>query len=152
MNISQIKIRFADKTDMSAVLNLIQELADYEHASHEVSNSVEQLIEEGFGEQPAFECLVAEYESTILGFAIFYTAYSTWKGKVLYLEDICVKENYRRKGIGQLLFEKLIDLSKERKVKRFAWQVLNWNKPAIEFYKKYSTEFDAEWINCRIKF
>lgn len=152
MNISQIKIRFADKNDMSAVLNLIQELADYEYASHEVSNSVEQLIEEGFGEQPAFECLVAEYESTILGFAIFYTAYSTWKGKVLYLEDICVKENYRRKGIGQLLFEKLIDLSKERKVKRFAWQVLNWNKPAIEFYKKYNAEFDAEWINCRIKF
>ena len=106
MNISQIKIRFADKTDMLAVLNLIQELADYEHASHEVSNSVEQLIAEGFGEQPAFECLVADYESTILGFAIFYTAYSTWKGKVLYLEDICVSENYRRKGIGKLLFEK----------------------------------------------
>lgn len=149
-NPDQVLVRFSKPEDMESVLGLIKELAVYEHAGSEVTNTAEQLIEDGFGDNPAFECLVALVNEKIAGFAIFFTSYSTWKGKCLYLEDICVKEEFRRKGVGKKLFDHLIDLAKERKMKRLSWQVLEWNQPAISFYKKYNALLDAEWINCKL--
>jgi len=146
----QISVRRALKSDMPAVLDLIKELALYENAPEEVINTVEQLEEDGFGNHSTFECLVAEIENNVVGFALFFTTYSTWKGNCLYLEDFCVKENLRRNGIGKKLFDAVHQIAKERKMKRLSWQVLDWNESAISFYKKYQTEFDSSWVNCRI--
>jgi GNAT superfamily N-acetyltransferase len=147
-----IKIRKGKEADLKDVYLLIKELAAYENASGEVETTVESMIKDAFAENPLFEFLVAEYEGTIIGTAVYYFAYSTWKGKVLYLEDIVIKEIYRRKGIGTLLFNELTEIAKLEKVKRMSWQVLEWNKPAIDFYKKINTNFDAEWINCKLTF
>lgn len=146
----QISVRFATPHDMPAVLELIKELATYENAASEVKNSVAQLIDDGFGENPSFECVVAASNTEVIGFALFFTSYSTWKGKCLYLEDLCVNENYRRMGIGKKLFDFVLQLAKDRKMKRFSWQVLDWNEPAISFYKKYNSVLDPEWINGKI--
>ncbi len=146
----QISVRFAKPKDMPAVLELIKELAAYENAASEVKNSVAQLIDDGFGEHPSFECVVAASNTEVIGFALFFTSYSTWKGRCLYLEDLCVNENYRRKGIGKKLFDFVLQLAKDRKMKRFSWQVLDWNEPAISFYKKYNSVLDPEWINGKI--
>jgi len=147
---NNICVRPAVKDDMSRVLELITELAIYENAEEQVSNSVEQLIEDGFGENPTFECRVAEKDSEVVGFAIFYTSYSTWKGNCLYLEDLLVTESERRSGIGKLLFDEVLSIAKERGAKRFEWQVLDWNEPAINFYKKYKADLDPEWINGKL--
>ena len=143
-------IRKATFKDMRGVLCLIQELADYENASNEVEVTVEQLQTDGFGDNKLFDCIVAENGREIIGMALYYYRYSTWKGKTIYLEDLVVKQNYRRKGIGSKLFEELIDKCKSQKVKRFEWQVIDWNEPAIEFYKKYKSELGYEWINCKL--
>lgn len=134
---------------MERVLELITELAIYEHAEEQVENTVEQLIEDGFGANPTFECVVAETDH-IVGFALFYTSYSTWKGNCLYLEDLLVTESMRRHGVGKLLFDYVLDQAKERGAKRFEWQVLEWNEPAINFYKKYDADLDPEWINGKL--
>jgi len=147
---SQIVVRPAKREDMSSVLDLIRELAIYEHAEKEVTNTLENLIEDGFGNEKAFDCIVATQEEKVIGFALFYTSYSTWKGKCLYLEDFLVTEQWRRKGIGKLLFDRVYDIAKERNVKRFEWQVLDWNLPAINFYKKYHANLDETWINCKL--
>lgn len=147
MNIS---VRKAQKADMSAVLELIKELAEYEHALDQVDNTVEQLQEDGFGAQPTFECYVAEDNAVIVGFALFYTSYSTWKGNCLYLEDLLVTNSYRRKGVGKLLFDRVLQTAKDKGAGRFEWQVLEWNEPAINFYKKYHADLDPEWINGKI--
>lgn len=136
---------------MPAVLNLIKELARYENASDEVTNSVEQLVADGFTNAPTYESLVAEVNEDIIGFALYFTTYSTWRGTCLYLEDICVTEQFRRKGVGKKLFDEVLTIARDRGVKRLSWQVLEWNTPAIEFYKKYQTEFDNEWVNCKIR-
>lgn len=146
----EIIIRKAKKEDMPAVLNLIRELAIYEHAEEQVTNTVQQLQEDGFGEEPVFDCLVAEQNERIIGFALFYTSYSTWKGRCMYLEDLLVTASERRKGVGKLLFDELIKIAKKRGVKRFEWQVLDWNEPAINFYKRYNADLDPEWINGKI--
>lgn len=145
-----VVIRPAVVNDMNAVFDLIMELAVYEHAPNEVTNTVEQLIEDGFGERPLFECLVATVNDRVIGFALAYVSYSTWKGKCLYLEDFLVTEKYRRKGIGLLLFKQLHKIAVTGNYKRFHWQVLDWNDPAIQFYKKYKAELDETWINCRL--
>jgi len=145
-----VVIRPAVVNDMNAVFDLIMELAVYEHAPNEVTNTVEQLIEDGFGERPLFECLVATVNDRVIGFALAYVSYSTWKGKCLYLEDFLVTEEYRRKGIGLLLFKQLHKIAVTGNYKRFHWQVLDWNDPAIQFYKKYKAELDETWINCRL--
>ncbi len=145
-----IIIREAIQNDMAKVHELICELAIYENAEKEVSNTVEQLIEDGFGDNKVFDCIVAQENETVVGFALYYTSYSTWKGASLYLEDFLVTESKRGLGIGKLLFNAVYDCAKQRKVKRFEWQVLDWNEPAINFYKKYETVFDKEWINCKI--
>lgn len=147
-----MKIRKGNKDDMLGVLQLIQELAVYENAPDEVEITETNLIEDGFGTNPLFECYVAEDNKQIVGLALFYYRYSTWKGKNLYLEDLVVKEEFRRKGIGSLLFEAVIKESKSKRAKRMEWQVLDWNEPAIEFYKKYKCQFDDEWTNCKFTF
>lgn len=148
--IENLKIRTATSHDMAAVLNLIRELAIYEHAEEQVTNTLEQLQKDGFGEDKVFDCIVADLDGEVVGFALFYTSYSTWKGKCLYLEDFLVTDKMRRKGIGKMLFDSVLDIAKERKAKRFEWQVLDWNEPAINFYKKYNPDLDPEWINGKI--
>lgn len=145
-----IRIREAKKEDMSQVLSLIQELADYENAPKEMVNTVENLQRDGFGPEKVFDCFVAELNDNIVGFALFYTGYSTWKGKTLYLEDFYVTESQRGKGIGKLIFDSVILEAKKRNVQRMDWQVLDWNEPAINFYKKYESTLDGEWINGRL--
>ena len=98
------------------------------------------------------EAIVAEENTEIAGFALFYTAYSTWKGKILYLEDFYVKENHRNKGIGNMLFEKVVEIAKDKKVKRMDWQVLEWNDLALRFYEKKEAELSSEWVNGRLYF
>ena len=111
---------------------------------------MEHFIESGFGEKPVWWAFVAEEEGFIYGFALYYIRYSTWKGQAMYLEDIVVTEKARGKGIGKLLFDRLIEESREKGFIRMEWQVLEWNEPAINFYKKYKAEFDGEWLNGSI--
>lgn len=146
------KIRAAEPADMVSVHELITELAIYEKAANQVINTVDQLVEDGFGANPLFECIVAEINDKVVGFALFYTSYSTWKGACLYLEDFLVTENMRGQGIGRLLFDAIYETAKSREVGRFEWQVLDWNEPAINFYKKYNAILDPEWLNGKIMF
>lgn len=135
---------------MSVVHQLITELAIYENAEEQVTNTVENLKADGFGPNKVFSCIVAEYEGMVIGFALYYTSYSTWKGSCLYMEDFLVTEKWRRMGVGKLLFDRVYQIAEETGVKRFEWQVLDWNTPAINFYKKYQTDFDETWVNCKI--
>jgi ribosomal protein S18 acetylase RimI-like enzyme len=147
----QIIVRRATREDAPRMMELVQELAVYERAPDEVTVSLEHFIESGFGEKPVYWAFVAETTGkTILGFALYYIRYSTWKGQRMYLEDILVTENARGKGIGKLLMDRLIEEAKEKKFSAIVWQVLEWNEPAINFYKKYNAKFDGEWVNCSI--
>ena len=145
-----VKIRKGEETDLEQVLELIKELALYEKAPNEVTNTVAKMHVDGFGNNSVFGFFVAELNSAIVAISLYYTRYSTWKGKCLYLEDIIVTEKHRGKGIGNLLFEKTKEYAIQNNFVSMNWQVLDWNEPAINFYKKYNAEFDAEWINCRI--
>ncbi len=146
----EITIRKAVIDDCPRLLELITELAVYEKAPDEVTVSLTHFAESGFGKQPVWWALVAEAEGVIQGFALYYIRYSTWKGQAMYLEDLLVTEAMRGKKIGKLLFDALIEEAREKKLNRILWQVLDWNEPAINFYKKYPTSFDPEWINCRL--
>jgi GNAT superfamily N-acetyltransferase len=143
-------IRRADKDDCARLLELVQELATYERAPDEVTVTLEHFTESGFGKQPVWWAFVAEVDERIVGFALYYIRYSTWKGQAMYLEDILITNEMRGKGIGKLLFDRLIEEAREKKFNRIIWQVLDWNEPAINFYKKYDAEFDDRWINCSI--
>lgn len=145
-----ITIRRAVKDDCPRLLELVHELAVYERAPDEVTVTLSHFEESGFGPHPVWWAFVAEEEGTILGFALYYVRYSTWKGQAMYLEDILVTESARGRGIGKLLFDRLMEEAKEKKFNRIAWQVLKWNDPAIRFYKKYEAAFDEEWYNCSI--
>jgi GNAT superfamily N-acetyltransferase len=145
-----INIRRALREDCPRLLELIKELAVYEKAPNDVTVTLEHFEESGFGTDPVWWSFVAEAEGKIQGFALYYVRYSTWKGQAMYLEDIIVTEQMRGKKIGKLLFEKLIEEARERKFNRIIWQVLDWNEPAINFYRKYNTEFDAGWLNCSL--
>ena len=146
-----MKIRAAKLGDEQAIFALIQELALYEKAPEQVNNTAEQLRIDLF-QSFLCEAIVAENDKEIIGFALYYTSYSTWKGVSLYLEDFYVQENYRKNGVGNLLFEKVVEIAKEKKVKRMDWQVLEWNKLALDFYDKKGAELSAEWINGRLYF
>lgn len=145
-----IIIRKATKEDCPRLLDLIHELATYERAPHEVTVTPGHFIESGFGEKPVWWAFVAEVDNQIVGFALYYIRYSTWKGQAMYLEDILITNEMRSKGIGKLLFDRLIEEAKEKKFNRIIWQVLDWNEPAINFYKKYNADIDAGWLNCSI--
>lgn len=147
----EIKIRPAVKEDCARMLELIKELAVYEKAPDEVTVDFNHFVESGFGEQPVWWAYVAEVEGAVQAFALYYIRYSTWKGQRMYLEDILVTEQMRGKGLGKLLLDKLIEMAKEKKYSGIVWQVLEWNEPAINFYKKYpGIKFDNEWVNCSI--
>lgn len=145
-----ITIRKGLPGDVPQVLSLIQELALYEKAPHEVTNNEADMLRDGFGPDPVFRLLVAESESGICGIAIYFIKYSTWKGKGVYLDDIVVSEPLRGRGIGRKLFDAVIDDCKSIGAKQLHWQVLDWNEPAIRFYQKYKASFDHEWINCKL--
>ena len=150
---NNIRLRKARKKDLPQVLFLIKELATYEKAPNEVNVTLKELEHDGFGKKKVYECFVAETEKNkIIGIALYYTKYSTWKGRCIYLDDIIVTEFMRGKGIGKKLFEEVIKVAQKKKVRKLEWQVLNWNEPAINFYKKYRTVFDNEWINCKLVF
>ena len=146
----EIKIRKAVKEDCARILELVKELAAYERAPNEVTVSLEHFEKSGFGSRPVWWAYVAEVNGRVEGFALYYIRFSTWKGQRLYLEDLYVTDEMRGKGIGKLLFDKLIDEVKRKKFSGMMWQVLEWNEPAINFYKKYHAVFDSEWINCAI--
>ena len=142
-------IRPGTKHDLPQTLELIKELALYEKAPHEVTNTVERMAQDGFGSNPIFGFFVAENEEKrIVGVAIYYWRFSTWKGKRLYLEDIVVTESERGRGVGKLLFERTMQQALDSNCSGMMWQVLDWNEPAINFYKKYNAKLDGEWINC----
>jgi len=145
-----IIIRRAVKEDCPRLLELINELALYEKAPQEVTVTLEHFVESGFGDNPVWWAFVAEEDGLVQGFALYYIRYSTWKGQRMYLEDILVTEQARGKGLGKLLFDQLIEEAKEKKFTGIVWQVLEWNEPAINFYKKYNANLDTEWINCSI--
>ena len=163
-----VTIRRAVKEDCARMIELIKELAVYEKEPDAVTVSFEHFVESGFGENPVWWAYVAtsplpspngegeaenELKDEVVGFTLWYKRYSTWKGQRLYLEDLLVTENMRGQGIGKLLFDKLIDECKEKKYSGMMWQVLDWNEPAINFYKKYpDVSFDGGWLNCSINF
>jgi GNAT superfamily N-acetyltransferase len=143
-------IRRAEKKDCPRLLELVNELAVYEKAPQEVTVTLEHFEESGFGSNPVWWAFVAEEDNVVLGFALYYIRYSTWKGQRMYLEDILVTEDARGKGIGQLLMDRLIIEAKEKNFSGITWQVLEWNEPAINFYKKFNASFDPEWVNVSI--
>lgn len=145
-------IRNATPSDMTAVFDLIVELAIFEKAPNEVINTPEQLVNHGFGQQPLFICFVAEFEGKIVGMSLNYIRYSTWKGPVLYLEDLIVTESMRGKGYGKALLEHTLTYARENGYKRLQWQVLDWNQSAIDFYKTFDAGFDPEWLNAWVEF
>ncbi|MBY0425743.1 MAG: GNAT family N-acetyltransferase [Cytophagales bacterium] len=141
----EIIIRKGVEADLEQVFNLVKELAEYERAANEVENSVDDMRKDGFGPNPIFGMIVAEDAGKIIGIAVYYYRYSTWKGKRLYLEDIIVTESYRWQGIGKMLFEAAMKQSLESDCNGMTWLVLDWNTPAISFYKKYNASFEPEW-------
>lgn len=147
----QVNIRKAVMEDCHRMMELIHELALYEKAPEEVTVSFDHFVDSGFGEKPVWWAFVAETDGQVNGFALYYIRYSTWKGKRLYLEDILVTEKLRGKGIGKLLFDRLMDECREKKYSGMAWQVLDWNEPAIQFYRKYKDlHIDGGWLNCSL--
>ncbi len=148
---AMVLIRSGNKEDLPRALELIKELAQYEQALHEVSNTIAMMEEDGFGSNPVFGFFVAEEDRQIHGISLYYYRYSTWRGKRLYLEDIVVTQSQRGKGVGKLLFEATMKKVLDESCTGMMWQVLDWNKSAIEFYKRYPTRFDNEWINCHLE-
>jgi GNAT superfamily N-acetyltransferase len=145
-------IRKALPSDCPRMMELITELAVYEKEPDAVTVSLEHFEESGFGPNPVWWAFVAEVDGVVAGFALYYIRYSTWRGQRMYLEDILVTEKMRGHGFGKLLFDKLIEVCKEKKYSGLVWQVINWNEPAINFYKKYDgVRFDNEWVNCSIE-
>jgi GNAT superfamily N-acetyltransferase len=129
----------------------VRELAEYERALHEVTNTVSSMEADGFGPNPVYGFFVAEESGQILGLSLYYWRYSTWKGKRLYLEDIIVTERERGRGLGKLLFDHTMEKALEENCTGMMWQVLEWNEPAINFYKKYGSKLDGEWVNCHLE-
>jgi GNAT superfamily N-acetyltransferase len=140
-----MNIRKGNPEDMEAVLGLIQELADFEKEPQAVIVTVEDLVRDGFGPTPLFQVFVAEKEKEIMGIALYYYRYSTWKGKTIHLEDLIVKEKMRGTGLGYALYSEIIKQGKKDKVRRIEWNVLDWNTPAIEFYEKSGAKILDDW-------
>src|SRR6187431_532637 len=148
---SKTIIREGKKNDLPRVLDLIRELAEFEKAPHEVTNTVERMEQDGFGPDPVYGFFVAETDKGIVGLSLYYWRYSTWKGTRLYLEDIIVTESERGKSIGKELFDRTMQHALDQNCTGMMWQVLDWNEPAINFYKKYGAKLDEEWTNCTLE-
>ena len=138
-------IRKATKSDMPSVLELIQELATFEKEPDAVVVTVDDLVRDGFSENPLFQCFVAEVDNQIIGMALYYYRFSTWKGKTIHLEDLIVKENKRGTGAGFALYKEIIKQGKAENVRRIEWNVLDWNTPAIDFYEKSGAKVLGDW-------
>lgn len=147
-----IVIRDAIREDVPTMFELIKELALFEKAPEQVTNTVEQMYLDGFGDNPIYGTIVSEVEGEIVGMALYYYRYSTWKGKRLYLEDLIVSETMRGRGLGEKLLEAIIEKARKTDCTGLMWQVLDWNEPAINFYKKFGARFDEEWVNVHIDF
>ncbi len=147
-----IIIRDAVREDVPAMFELIKELALYEKAPEQVTNTIEPMYVDGFGDNPIFGTIVSEVEGEIVGMALYYYRYSTWKGKRLYLEDLIVSETMRGRGLGEKLLNASIEKARQTASTALMWQVLDWNEPAINFYKKFGARFDEEWVNVHIDF
>jgi len=145
-----IKIQKAEKSDLPHILNLIKELAAYENSLDQVSITLEQLEKDGFAENPSYYCLIAKKNHKIIGMSFYWIRYSTWKGKFLFLEDFIIKKNHRESGVGQALFNETIKICQKNKLNGMCWQVLDWNTPAINFYKKYNAEISSKWLNGKL--
>lgn len=145
-------IRIGRVNDLPQVLTLIKELATFENEPNEVEVTINEMQNWGFGKDKIFDFFVLEIDTKIIGIALYYYKYSTWKGKCLFLEDIIVKENERNKGYGKKLFNAVVKIAKATGVKRMEWQVLDWNKNAIEFYNKYHASLDSKWLNCKLNY
>ncbi len=145
-----IIIRESVREDVPAMFELIKELALYEKAPEQVTNTIEQMYVDGFGENPIFGTIISEVDGIVVGMALYYFRYSTWKGKRLYLEDLIVSETMRGKGLGEKLLEATIEQARKTACTGLMWQVLDWNEPAINFYKKFGARFEQEWLNVHI--
>lgn len=145
-------IRRAREEDAPQMLELVKELALYERAPEQVTISMDHFIQSGFGENPVYWAFVAEQNQTIVGFALCYIRFSTWKGQRCYLEDLIVTESHRGNGIGKRLMDRVIEDAAERNLNGISWQVLEWNTPAMKFYEKYQANFDSEWVNVSVEF
>jgi GNAT superfamily N-acetyltransferase len=147
---SEINLRVAVKEDCARLLELVIELAVYEKAPDEVTVTLQEFEDAGFGTKPVWKAFVAESDGIIVGFGMYYIRYSTWKGRRLYLEDLIVTEEWRGKRIGKLLFDRLILETRELGYSGMVWQVLDWNEPAINFYNKYNAAIEAGWLNASL--
>jgi GNAT superfamily N-acetyltransferase len=150
----EIKIRKAIPSDCERMMELVKELAIFERAPNEVTVSLEHFTEAGFGKNPVWYALVAfaadDPTQKIIGISLYYMRYSTWKGTRLYLEDLIVTEEFRGRGVGKKLFDATVEEARELGVSGMMWQVLDWNQPAIDFYKKYGADISSEWLNCSL--
>jgi GNAT superfamily N-acetyltransferase len=145
-----ITIRKAIQADIPDIIALVKELALFEKAPEEVTVTAEDYLQNGFKENRLFDCNLAYFDGELAGFSLWYFRFSTWKGKRLYLEDLYVREQFRGKGIGKILLNQVIDEAKVTQCSGLMWQVLEWNEPAIKFYKKYNAQLDGEWINVNL--
>ncbi|WP_026899395.1 GNAT family N-acetyltransferase [Daejeonella oryzae] len=145
-----MNIRVARKEDCARLMELIHELALFEKAPEEVTVTLTEFEEAGFGTKPVWKAFVAEEDSFIHGFGLYYIRYSTWKGCRLYLEDLLITEKSRGKGIGKLIFDTLINEAVDKGYNGMTWQVLDWNEPAINFYKKYNSNIETGWLNASL--
>jgi GNAT superfamily N-acetyltransferase len=146
-----ITIRPANRADIPQILVFIRALADYEHEPQAVTASEADLERDGFGPNPFYFCLIAEQDSRSAGFAFYFFNYSTWLGRPgLYLEDLFVSPEFRGQGVGRALLQKVAAIAVEKGCRRLQWEVLDWNTPAIEFYRAMGVEFLDEWRNVRV--
>ncbi|MBE9583126.1 GNAT family N-acetyltransferase [Mucilaginibacter sp. JRF] len=145
-----LHLRVAIKADCRRILELVNELALYERAPQEVTITLDELEEAGFGAKPVWKAFVAEIDGLIVGFALYYVRFSTWKGCRLYLEDFYVTETMRGRGLGKILFDRIVQEAQELGFNGMSWQVLDWNEPAINFYNKYNAAIEAGWLNASL--
>lgn len=148
---ASVIVRKATPADCPRMMELIHELAVYERAPEEVTVDPQHFMQSGFGPNPVWWAFVAEEDGLVQGFALYYIRYSTWKGQRMYLEDILVTEQARGRKLGEKLMNALIEEAKELGFNGITWQVLDWNEPAINFYKKFDTQFDGTWVNVKME-
>lgn len=147
---TSISFRKATKDDVKVIIQLVKKLAVFELAPEEVTVTEKDYLDNGFGENPLFECNLIYVGEDLAGFCLWYFRFSTWKGKRLYVEDLYVEEQFRNNKLGTILLEEAIEEAKRTNCSGLMWQVLDWNLNAIDFYKKYEVKFDSGWLNVHL--